>query len=94
MDMSASANTLPPTGQNHDRDDAEMQDGDQSSHRDASTNTVAVEISALDDDAMDVAQDAEPDALLLNNPPTQAPDATIATPLSPISDDTVSHILH
>lgn len=90
MDMSTSANTSPPTGQNHDRDDAEMQDGDHPTHRDASTNTVAVEISAIDEDAMDVAQDAEPGALLLNLRP---PD-TIFTPLSPVPDDAVSHVFH
>jgi hypothetical protein len=88
MDMSASANTLPPTGQNHDRDDAEMQDGDSPSHRDASTNTVAVQISAIDDDAMDVAQDAEPEASILH---LQSPD-TIFTPLPPVPDDTTSTI--
>jgi hypothetical protein len=94
VDMSASSNTLPPTGQNHDRSDAEMQDGDNPGRRDASTNTVAVEISAIDDDAMDVTPDAEPEALLLDRPPAQAQDTTITTPLSPAPDNTVSLTFH
>ncbi|XP_014559882.1 hypothetical protein COCVIDRAFT_23905 [Bipolaris victoriae FI3] len=89
MDVSASNNnnTLPPVGQDHDRTDAEMQDGDNPTHRDASTNTVAVEISAIDEDAMDVTPDAEPDALLLNHSSSEAQDSTITTPLSPVPDD-------
>ena len=90
MDMSASHNTFSPIAQNHDRGDADMQDGDQPTHRDASTNTIAVDISAIDDDAMDVTPDAEPHSLLPNGPPAEAQDAAIATPTLPAPDDTVS----
>lgn len=91
MDTSTSVHTWPPAGQNHDRDDAEMQDTEQPAQRDASTNTVAVQVSAIDDDAMDVTPDAEPHALLPNGPPAQAQaDAAITTPLLPIPGDAVS----
>jgi hypothetical protein len=78
--MSASA-TLPPTGQDHDRDDAEMRDEEPAS-RDASTNTIAVHISAVeeeeeeeegvevvDQDVMDVTPDIE---ILLPNGSAEA----------------------
>ncbi|KAF1947056.1 hypothetical protein EJ02DRAFT_450032 [Clathrospora elynae] len=65
VDMSSST-TL---GQSHDRDDAEMRDGEGEgegtttapaptrSNREASTQTVAVEITAVDEDAMDTTLD-------------------------------------
>ena len=90
MDMSTSTDTLPTIGQNHDRSDAEMQDGYQPSHRDASTNTVAVEISAVDEDAMDVTPDSETHVLLPGGPAAEAQEADITTPAPPTPDGTVS----
>ena len=84
---------MPPTGQNHDRGDAEMQDGDEPARRDASTNTIAVEISAIDEDVMDVTPDTETE-LLLPNGSSEAQEAAITTPTSPAPDDRVSQISH
>jgi hypothetical protein len=94
MNTSTSADTMPSTGQNHDRGDAEMQDGDEPARRDASTNTIAVEISAIDEDAMDVTPDVEAESLLPNGS-SEAQEATITTPASPapVPDDTVSQTL-
>lgn len=90
MDVSAPNDTFSPIAQNHDRGDADMQDGDQPTHRDASTNTIAVDISAIDDDAMDVTPDAEPHSLLPNASPAEAQEAAITTPALPVPDDPVS----
>lgn len=90
MDMSTSTDTLPTTGQNHDRSDADMQDDYQPSHRDASTNTVAVEISAVDEDPMDVTPDSETHTLLPNGSPAEAQEVDIATPAPPAPGGTVS----
>jgi hypothetical protein len=72
-----------------------MQDGDEPARRDASTNTIAVEISAIDEDAMDVTPDAEA-GLLLPNGSSEAQEATIATPTSPapVPNDAVSQPPH
>jgi hypothetical protein len=79
---------MPSTGQNHDRGDADMQDGDEPTHRDASTNTIAVDISAIDEDAMDVTPDAETEPLPQNSP-AEAQEATITSPTSPAPEQTV-----
>ncbi|KAE8842288.1 hypothetical protein PTNB85_01055 [Pyrenophora teres f. teres] len=95
MDVSASTDTLSTTTtrQNHDRSDAEMQDGYQPSHRDASTNTVAVEISAVDEDAMDVTPDSETHALLPNGSAVvEAHEVDTTTPASPTPDGTAGTI--
>ncbi|OAG19686.1 hypothetical protein CC77DRAFT_134671 [Alternaria alternata] len=94
MNTSTSADTMPSTGQNHDRGDAEMQDGDEPARRDASTNTIAVEISAIDEDAMDVTPDVEAESLLPNGS-SEAQEATITTPASPapVLDDTTEIII-
>ena len=87
--MSAS-NTL-PIGQDHDRgDDAEMQEEEEPISRDASTNTIAVHISAVEEDAMDVTPDTETEELLLPNGSVERPDTTI-TPSLPPPDNAVSH---
>ncbi|KAF1839030.1 hypothetical protein BDW02DRAFT_575806 [Decorospora gaudefroyi] len=85
-DMSAATNTLPPTGQNHDRGDAVMEDGEEPSNRDASTNTIAVHISAVEEDAMDVTPDTETD-LLLPNSSAETQEATITSPTIPAPGD-------
>ncbi|KAI4663663.1 uncharacterized protein J4E78_004079 [Alternaria triticimaculans] len=92
MSASASANTMPSTGQNHDRGDADMQDGDEPTHRDASTNTIAVDISAIDEDAMDVTPDAETEPLPQNSP-AEAQSATITSPTSPAPEQTTATII-
>jgi hypothetical protein len=71
VNMSTSSSTLPPTGQRHDRDDADMQDGDsltneQTQFGQASAdvpvpafNTVHIEVAATDEDAMDTTPDTD-----------------------------------
>jgi hypothetical protein len=103
MDMSTSS-TLPPAGQRHDRDDADMQDGltnglqpDASStpaHNQA--DSVAIEVAAVsaDEDAMDTTSD---DAQDLIQPNASAEPAAI-TPASPPpaevsgNDDAAEHV--
>jgi len=64
--MSASVSLPAPEGQNHDREDAVMEDpeGLTNGHLETGTNptelppaTVAVEVAAVDDDAMDTTPD-------------------------------------
>lgn len=93
VDMSASAPTLPQPGQRHDREDAEMQDGesltngqartDQTSPAvaSASTDTVAVEIAVVDDDAMDTTPDTDQHLVLPNG--SANPGSTSTAQLSP-----------
>ncbi|KAG9196223.1 hypothetical protein G6011_01344 [Alternaria panax] len=85
VSTSAPADTMSSTGQNHDRGDAEMQDGDEPARRDASTNTIAVDISAIDVDAMDVTPDAETELSLPAglSEAQEAQEAAITTPTSP-----------
>jgi hypothetical protein len=88
LSTSASANTMPSTGQDHDRGDANMQDEDEPARRDASTNTIAVEISAIDEDAMDVTPDSETD-LSQQNGSAEAQEDTITSPTSPAPEEMV-----
>lgn len=74
--MSSSVTTLAPAGQQHDRDDANMDEDvnlandnarhtsrDQSSH-DPPNNNVAVEVAAVDEDAMDITPDTDAQVVL------------------------------
>ena len=75
VDMSSSNITSAPAGQRHDRD-ADMQDGDglanghveeppmPPSERGPDTNTIAVEVAAMDDDAMDTTPDVDTEVVL------------------------------
>ena len=86
LDMGTST-TLPPAGQRHDRDDADMQDGLTNGHE-ANTsnnqphtraNNVAVEVAAVaaDEDAMDTTSDDVQGIVLPNGlAEPQAPDYT------------------
>ncbi|KAJ4988669.1 ubiquitin carboxyl-terminal hydrolase [Stagonosporopsis vannaccii] len=78
VDMSASIPTMPQPGQRHDREDAEMHDGEGLTNGQAqvepafpgltesSTNTVAVEIAVVDEDAMDTTPDTDQHLVLPN----------------------------
>jgi hypothetical protein len=85
--MDTSAHTSPPAGQNHDRGDEEMQGREEAGNDAASTNTVAVEIAAVDEDAMDVTPDMD---LSLSNSPPNAQEAALTIPTSPTPNDAVS----
>jgi hypothetical protein len=85
--MDTSTDISPPAGQNHDRDDEEMQGRGEAGNGVASTNTVAVEIAAVDEDAMDVTPDM--DLSLSNNSPN-AQEAAITIPTLPAPNDAVS----
>lgn len=78
IDMTTSS-TLPPVdGQNHDREDALMQDSDTMSNGHTETNTsttnsneasvdgVAIQVAAVDDDAMDTTPDTSQGLVLPN----------------------------
>lgn len=77
--MSTSATTLPPTGQRHHREDAEMQDGEaltnghqeqtpnQPGNPDPTIQAVAVAVAAMDEDAMDTTPDVESEVVLAND---------------------------
>lgn len=92
--MNTSASTMPPAGQRHDREDAEMQDGEgltngQSHIQQATTataepasNAVAVEVAAVDEDAMDTTPDTDQQLVLPNGSASQL-DASIPRPPSP-----------
>ncbi|CAO2649526.1 Nn.00g069110.m01.CDS01 [Neocucurbitaria sp. VM-36] len=94
MDMSSSITTLPPAGQRHDREDAEMQDGEgltnghgeetanPPSNREPITNSVAVEVAAVDEDAMDTAPDTDQERGLPNGS-ADPNEALVLTPTSP-----------
>jgi|SRR5690242_499687 len=93
VDMSASAPTLPQPGQRHDREDADMQDGENLTNGQtrtqqaspalagASTNTVAVEVAVVDDDAMDTTPDTDQHLVLPNG--SANPGSTSTAQLSP-----------
>lgn len=95
--MSTSASTLPPVGQRHDREDAEMQDGQdltngQSHVEQASTegvepttNTIAVEVAAIEEDAMDTTADTDQHLVLPNAPASQT-NLSAGQPPSPSTD--------
>ncbi|KAF2261157.1 hypothetical protein CC78DRAFT_500533 [Lojkania enalia] len=93
VDMSTSTTLQPPTGQNHDRHaDAQMQDsgGLTNGHTDANTNRsnalpasdVAVEVAAVDEDAMDTTPDNSQGLVLPNGSadPNGAPGVTPSSP--------------
>ncbi|ORY17606.1 hypothetical protein BCR34DRAFT_22357 [Clohesyomyces aquaticus] len=91
VDMSASTTSLPPAGQNHDREDAVMHDtaGLTNGHVEANTNIpeapshpVAVEVAAVDEDAMDTTPDNS-QGLVLPNGSADPQDARDTTPTSP-----------
>lgn len=93
VDMNASVTIPPPDGQNHDREDAVMEDpgGQTNGHLELGTShgelpgaDVAVEVAAVDEDAMDTALDnvqglvlpngsADPQEPTGNNPSSPAP---------------------
>lgn len=92
--MSTSAPTLPPAGQRHDREDALMQDDDTLTNghmetepsstvsQDSSTTNVAVEVAAVDEDAMDTTPDNS-QGLVLPNGSADPQEAAGITPSSP-----------
>lgn len=92
--MSSSVTTLPPIGQRHDREDADMEDdsGLTNGHvpeiasspinREPATGTVAVEVAAVDEDIMDTTPDADTE-LVLPNGSTGPEEAAVITPTSP-----------
>ncbi|KAJ4367045.1 hypothetical protein N0V83_007575 [Neocucurbitaria cava] len=94
IDMSSSMTTVPPPGQRHDREDAEMQDGEglpdmhveeiatPPSNRESTTGSVAVEVAAVDEDAMDTAPDTDA-ALVLPNGSADPNEALVLAPASP-----------
>lgn len=97
VDMSASVPTLPQAGQRHDREDAEMGDGDGLTNGQAQveqvspalasspTNTVAVEVAVVDDDAMDTTPDTDQHLVLPNG--SANPGSTSAARFSPEAND-------
>jgi hypothetical protein len=95
--MSASVTTLSPAGQQHDREDANVEDslglinGRVAESRSLSNNdgavndTVAVEVAAVDVDAMDTTPDTDTERVLPNAP--TAPLEAAVTPTSPLSNE-------
>jgi hypothetical protein len=93
VDMSAAVTTLPPAGQQHDREDANMEDGlgltngrvpesrGLSNNGDAVNDTVAIEVAAVDADAMDTTPDTDTELVLPNSSTDPLEAAT--TPTSP-----------
>jgi hypothetical protein len=94
-DMSTSVASLPPAGQRHDRQDANMDDEQRppaappttsdipAESRESSTTTVAVEVAAVDQDAMDTSPDT--DQMLIV--PADVHDSAPLTPTSPASTE-------
>ncbi|KAH7386839.1 Deoxyhypusine synthase-domain-containing protein [Phaeosphaeria sp. MPI-PUGE-AT-0046c] len=108
VDMSSSVTTLAPAGQQHDREDANMDedasltgvDARQSSHDQSSrdspnndnsssssndntnNNNVAVEVAAVNEDAMDTTPDTDAQAVL-ENAATDLPPTTVSPPQPP-----------
>ncbi|KAF2181732.1 hypothetical protein K469DRAFT_670879 [Zopfia rhizophila CBS 207.26] len=91
VDMSTSTTMPPPEGQNHDREDAVMEDpeGLTNGHMETNTNNrnppttnVAVEIAAVEDDAMDTTPDNGQGLVLPNGSadPQEAIDNTSSSP--------------
>ncbi|KAF2854460.1 hypothetical protein T440DRAFT_276189 [Plenodomus tracheiphilus IPT5] len=89
-DMSSSITT---SGQRHDREDAEMEDASLTngqpqaspstpSNREHPPTAIAVEVAAVDDNAMDTTPDADVE-LVLPNAPAGPQDAALTTPSSP-----------
>ncbi|KAF3053365.1 ubiquitin carboxyl-terminal hydrolase [Didymella keratinophila] len=96
--MSASAPTLPPTGQRHDREDAEMHneedlasqqaqpEQESTTPTSAATSAVAVEVAVVDEDAMDTTPDTDQQLVLPNGSAGQSNIST-AQPQSPAAND-------
>jgi hypothetical protein len=95
--MNTSASTLPHAGQRHDREDAEMQDGEgltagqaqteqaSTEHPEPTDSTVAVEVAAVDEDAMDTTLDTDQQLVRPNGTVSQT--ATSADLLPSPTDD-------
>jgi hypothetical protein len=96
--MSASVTTLSPAGQQHDREDANMEDGLglingrvaesrglSNNDDDAVNDTVAVEVAAVDVDAMDTTPDTDTELVLPNN--STDPLEAAVTPTSPLPNE-------
>jgi hypothetical protein len=93
VDMSSSVTTLPPTGQQHDREDASMEDGvgltngrvaeplSLSNNGNNIDSTVAVDVAVVDADAMDITPDIDI-GFVLPNDSTDPLEAAVA-PTSP-----------
>lgn len=92
--MSSSVTTLPPVGQRHDREDADMEDDSgltnghvpetagPPSNREPAASPVAVEVAAVDADVMDTTPDADTELVLPNG--SAAPEEpAIITPTTP-----------
>jgi hypothetical protein len=95
--MSASVTTLSPAGQQHDREDTNMEDGlglingrvaesrGLSNNDDAVNDTVAVEVAAVDVDTMDTTPDTDTEMVLPNN--STDPLEAAVTPTSPLPNE-------
>jgi hypothetical protein len=91
VDMSSSVTTFAPAGQQHDREDADMEDGAGTANGHvesppippSNSNTIAIEVAAVEEDVMDTTPDADTE-LVLSNGPAELLDATSITPTSPI----------
>jgi hypothetical protein len=89
--MSSSVTTFAPAGQQHDREDADMEDGAGTANGHvesppippSNSNTIAIEVAAVEEDVMDTTPDADTE-LVLSNGPAELLDATSITPTSPI----------
>jgi hypothetical protein len=100
VDMSASVTTLPPAGQQHDRQDANMEDGlgltntrgeearGLSNTSDTVNDTVAVEVAAVDADAMDTTPDTNTGLVLPNG--SSGPLEAAVTPISPPANEALA----
>jgi hypothetical protein len=89
--MNASVTSLPPAGQPHDREDADM-DGEGLTNGQGLASTVAVEVAAVDEDAMDTTPDAD-DGVLLANGSADPLETAIITPTSPTLNSAASDAL-
>jgi hypothetical protein len=97
--MSSSTTTIAPTGQQHDREDADMANGGGMANSELQeppvassvrepTNAVAMEAAAVDDDAMDTTPDTET-ALVPSSDSAVPPEAAV-TPESPPASEMVT----
>jgi hypothetical protein len=95
VDMSASVTTLPPAGQQHDREDASMEDDagltdgrvaeplSLSNDGDSVNNTVAVDVAVVDGDVMDTTPDTDTGFVLPNDSTDSLEAAVVPTSPSP-----------
>lgn len=86
--MNTSTTLSPPEGQNHDREDATMEDSDglPNGHIEVAQNTgnppapqVAVEVAAVDEDVMDTT----PDSTQVDGVPNVSSDAQVVAEITP-----------